>query len=280
MSDLSIGFFDSDSLWNNMSQQWNEIETTSSELPAQRSAKKVQPPEDLITETLSGKECVNTSSNIMHNKTGDSTKKFWWNPKAISMKTIQKENDKPTSNKGFSKSMKKYNLYKRKNYCCSICSEMFTKFNDLISHDSTVHVDLPKTFSCQNCGKMFLSKDRLEIHKMVHREKLFECHLCQRKFTLQKTLDIHLNVHIGSYTCQKCGYKAQNMYNLKIHESSHSLVKNHCCKECKKSFSTLSSLRRHDRLIHRKIILYRCDQCEYSTSHPTSLKYDLYIFFK
>lgn len=280
MSDLSIGFFDSDSLWNNISQQWNYIDPTSTELPAPRSTKKVQPSEDLTIPTLSGKESLDTPSNVLHNKIDNHSEKYWWNPKAISMKAMQKENDKSTLKKGFSKSMIKYNLYERKNYRCSVCSKNFTKFNDLLEHDSIVHVDMPKTFSCEKCGKLFLSKDRLETHKIVHREKLFECQLCQKKFTVQKSLDRHLNVHIGSYTCQKCGYKAHNMYNLKIHESSHSLVKTHCCEECEKSFSTLSSLRRHDSLIHKKIFLFRCDQCDYSTVHPSSLKYDLYIIFK
>jgi len=280
MSDLSIGFLESDSLWNNsMSQQWCEVDPTCTDLPIPKYTKKVQPPEDLILNTMSSEECMDMALSVLSKKDDNFTftKAHWWNPKAISMKTMQKENEKPTLQKGMSKSMSKYNQYDRKTYYCDVCSEKFTKFNDLITHDSTVHIDLLKNFNCKNCGKLFLSKGRLEIHEMVHREKLFQCQLCQKKFTLQKTLDNHLNVHIGLYTCQQCGYKAQNMFTLKTHESTHSLVKNHSCKECEKSFATSSSLRRHNRLVHQKSVLFRCDQCDYTTIQPSNLKYDFCI---
>lgn len=275
MSDLSIDFFESDSLWNSfLEQQWIEVDPTCTNLPVLRYMKKVQPPEDLITNTLSGDECMDMALSELSKK-NDSfplTKTHWWNPKAISMKAIQKENKKPTLNSGMSKLLKKYDRSDSKTYCCNICKETFTKFNDLIIHDSTVHTDLAKTFSCKTCGKLFLSYDRLLIHEKIHREKLFECQLCQKKFTQQKTLDKHLNVHIGLYTCQKCGYKAPSMRDLKIHETTHTLVKDHCCNECDKFFSTQSSMRRHNRLVHQKSVTYRCNQCDYSTIQPSNFK--------
>lgn len=280
MSEISIGFFDNDSLWNNStSQQWSaEFDSLFTDLPFPKYTKKVQPPGDLSVSTLSDKESSDMTSSESNKKDNASihTKAHWRNPKAISMKTMRKEKNKPALENGMSESLIKYNRYVRKTFNCNICSETFTKFNDLITHDMTVHTDMPKNFSCEKCGKLFLTNERLITHEIVHREKLFECQLCQKKFTRQKTLDTHLNVHIGLYTCDKCGYKASSMNNLKIHESTHSLVKDHCCKECGKSFSTLSSLRRHDRLVHKKLVMYRCGQCDYSTSQPSNFKYDLY----
>lgn len=275
MSDLSISFFESDSLWNGFSQPWNESDPVCTDSPIPKYMKKVQPPEDLINDTISGKECLDIALSVLSKKETNFTytKANWWNPKAISMKKIQKENEKPILKNGISKSMTKYNRYQRKTYSCNLCLETFTKFNDLIVHDSKVHIDMTKNFSCKKCGKLFLSEDRLKIHENVHREKSFECQLCQKKFTQQKTLDIHLNVHMGLYPCQKCDFKAQTMYNLKMHESTHSKVKEHCCQECKKEFSTISSLRRHNRLVHQKLIWFRCDQCNYSTSQPSNIKY-------
>jgi len=275
MSDLSIGFFENDSLWNSsMLQQWGDVDMVCTDLPVPKYTKKVQPPEDLLTDAMSSEECMDMALNVLSKKNDNFTytKAHWWNPKAISMNTIQKENEKPTSRKKISKTMSKYNLYERKTYSCNICSEMFSKFNDLLIHDSVEHIDMPKNISCDKCGKLFLTKERLNVHETFHREKLFECHLCQKKFTLQKTLDSHLNAHIGLYTCQKCGYKAHSMYNLKIHENTHSLVKSHCCKDCDKYFATLSSLRRHDRIVHKNIILFRCDQCDYFTNQSSSLQ--------
>lgn len=277
MSDLSVGFFESDSLWNNCmsQQQWNEvIDPLCTDLSIPKYMKKVQPPDDLVFDTMSDEECINMALNELNESDNNvtNTKTHWWNPKAISMKTYQKQNDKPAYIKGTSKSLCKYNRYDRKTFFCNICPEKYTKFNELLIHDSTVHHDITKNFSCKNCGKLFLTKGRLEVHEKIHREKLFECQLCQKKFLVKKTLDNHLNTHIGLYICQKCGYRAHNMRNLKIHENTHSVIKNYCCNECGKRFAILSSLRRHNRLVHQKSDLYRCDQCDYSTIQPSNLK--------
>lgn len=272
MSDLSLSFFDNDTMWNNsILQQWSgEFDTDFPVVP--KYTKKVQPPEDL--------NIHDESSNVDSESSKDDnnfiqTKAHWKNPKAISMKTMRKNKEKSTTENGKSESLKKYNRYVRKTYYCNICSETFSKFNVLIAHDMKVHTDLAKNFNCEKCGKLFLTKERLLTHETIHREKLFECKLCQKKFICQKTLDAHLNIHTGLYTCKKCGYRASNLGNLKIHESAHSLVKEHYCKECEKYFSTLSSLRRHDRLVHKKLVMFRCDQCDYSTSQPSNFKYDL-----
>lgn len=276
LSDLSISFFESDSLWNGLSQPWNESDLISTVSPVPKYMKKVQLPEDLINDTISGKECLDIAFSVLSKRDTNFTytQAHWWNPKAISMKNIQKENEKPILRNGISKSMSKYNRYQRKTYSCNVCLETFSKFNDLIVHDSSVHIDMIKNYSCKKCGKLFLSEERLEIHENVHREKSFVCQICQKKFTQRKTLDIHLNVHIGLYTCRICDFKAQSKYNLKIHEGTHSNVKEHHCQECKKEFSTLSSLRRHTRLVHQKLVWFRCDQCNYSTSQPSNIKYD------
>lgn len=105
---------------------------------------------------------------------------------------------------------------------------------------------------------------------------MFQCQLCQKKFAAQKTLNNHLNIHIGLYNCQTCGYKAHNMRNLKVHEYTHSTVENYCCDDCGKQFTILSSLCRHNRLVHQKSDLYRCNQCDYSTIQPSNLKYYLF----
>lgn len=278
MSDFSVNFLESDTLWNNittMSQQSNEVDSTYPESPTPRCTKKLQPPKDLIIDTTSSEECMDIGFNVFRkiDNNCNFTKPYWWNPKAISMEKL--EDKKLTLKQGPSKSLAKYKKYYRKSFVCTVCSETFTKFNDLILHDSTVHIDIPKNFNCKKCGKLFISQENLDIHETVHREKLFQCELCQKKFTRKKTLGCHLNIHIGLYTCQKCGYKAPTMYNLNMHERIHSSVKDHYCEDCNKTFSTLSSLRRHNRLVHQKVFFFQCDVCDFSTIQPSSFKYIL-----
>jgi len=255
---------------NIVQQQSNEdIDTTCTALPNSKCIKKVQPSDELVFDTMSGKECMNIALNeyIERDNNVIHTKAHCLNPKAISMKTMQKKNEN------------KYNLYCRKTYCCNLCPEKYSKFIELLNHDSTVHCDVPKKFSCKTCGKMFLNIGRLEVHERVHRKKLFQCQLCQKKFVAQKTLNNHMNIHIGLYSCQTCGYKAHNMTNLKVHENTHSAVKNYSCNDCEREFTMLSSLRRHNRLVHQKSEFYRCDQCDFSTNHSSNLKYDLFIHY-
>lgn len=284
MSDINPEFFDSDSiLWNNELQQWSgDIDTARTDLTTSKCVKQMRPPSDLVFNTTSGEECMNTVFNelIEKNKNVIHTKTHCWNPKAISMRTMQKENEESISERGISKSMIKYNRYVRKTFHCYLCPEKFSKFSQLLCHDSTVHCDISKNFGCEKCGKLFLSSERLKVHELVHREKLFQCQLCQKKFAARKTLDNHLNTHFGSYSCQKCGYKAHNMKNLKVHENTHSTVKKYCCNKCEKQFAISSSLSRHDRLVHQKSDFYRCNQCDYSTIQPSCLKYDLCILIK
>ncbi|XP_050521795.1 zinc finger protein OZF-like [Daktulosphaira vitifoliae] len=271
MSDLSIGLLENDSLWNSMSQQWNEGEM-SRDSPLPKYMKKVGTPDMSTNRTESNEACVTTTFNFFAHKNDDKFKETrWWNPKAISMKTYYESKSKNTT-KGL-KLMTKYHSFYNNKYTCKICPESFTKFNDLILHDSNVHVDFPKNYVCKSCGKLFLSEERLCIHENIHREKLFECHLCLKRFTQKKTLDNHLNVHIGQFTCQICGYKSHNAHNLKIHENTHSSIKLHSCNSCKKDFSTKSSLSRHIRLVHQKNIMFRCNQCDYTTIQPSNLRY-------
>lgn len=279
ISNLSFGFFESDSLWSDMLQQCDEVDPTCTDLSSPSCMKKVQLPEDVHIDDECGKECIDTAVSVLSKKDDNLTfkKSYMWNSKNISM-TMQKENrvlhkQKLTSTTDISKAMSKYNRYVRKIYNCDICPAVtFTKFNDLIAHDLEAHKTIPNNIRCEECGKCFLSNGRLQIHMQVHREKLFECNICQKKFTLQKTLDKHLNVHMALFSCQTCDYKAPSLYTLKIHEDTHSLVKKHSCQECKKSFATRSSLHRHNRLTHQKAALYQCDQCNYVTAVATKLK--------
>lgn len=81
------------------------------------------------------------------------------------MKKKQKENEKPSSLKCVTKGMLKYERYNRKTFYCDLCQEKYSKFNELLNHDSTVHCDVPKKISCKTCGKLFLNIGRLEVHE-------------------------------------------------------------------------------------------------------------------
>ncbi|ODM93430.1 Gastrula zinc finger protein XlCGF48.2 [Orchesella cincta] len=95
---------------------------------------------------------------------------------------------------------------------------------------------------CDQCGKSFRDKHRMETHKqVVHlgpQHWKFECEVCGKKCFNKNKLEEHARVHLKakSFICDLCGASYAHAHNLRLHK------KNKHGKEVKKVFKKRSLL--------------------------------------
>uniref|UniRef100_A0A336MQC0 CSON003984 protein n=1 Tax=Culicoides sonorensis TaxID=179676 RepID=A0A336MQC0_CULSO len=197
-------------------------------------------------------------------------------------------------------------VHKReKNYFCDLCHYNCEYPKKLRVHISAVHLNEPieKNFACDTCKKSFLTSPELIIHiKSVHLKEQAKCSICDKMLSLS-WLPSHIKyVHMKEkkYSCDLCHYKCEYPKKLRAHISGvHLKNRNYTCKICQKSFPnstnlafhiksihenkkskcticdkilSLSGLRNHMKIVHRKEKKYACEMCDFKFAFPGLLK--------
>ncbi|KAK0149666.1 Zinc finger protein 226 [Merluccius polli] len=91
------------------------------------------------------------------------------------------------------------------------------------SHSHFLH-RTQKPYKCQECGKSFTQKTRLNSHQSVHTgERPFSCQICGKLFSRQDNCVRHERFHSGikPYRCETCGKCFTALSNVKIHQEIH-----------------------------------------------------------
>lgn len=91
------------------------------------------------------------------------------------------------------------------------------------------------------------------------------CDLCDKTFNFASNLSKHRkNVHraMFSHACQRCDRRFAFAEDLKNHIiKSHTSERLHC-NLCGKTFSCMSTLRKHQKSVHQKLRAFACSQCD------------------
>jgi KRAB domain-containing zinc finger protein len=169
---------------------------------------------------------------------------------------------------------------------CAKCDKTFATKTKLKQHDTQAHVEKPKRFVCDICGRGYIDKAHYAKHKashgternfkcpypgckaafkhatilkghlLVHDKKMdYECYLCKKRFAFYASIKRHIFTHAESsefrkYACKLCGKRLATSSAYSKHLIFHSGEKSVQCKACPKMFLDLSNMTRHYRTFH------------------------------
>ncbi|CAB3381715.1 Hypothetical predicted protein [Cloeon dipterum] len=127
---------------------------------------------------------------------------------------------------------------------CPHCRKQFKSVSGLCHHVDSLHLNIPGNFLCNQCGKPFYGKKKLELHMMRHTGiKTVMCQDCGKMFYNESTLKIHSEMHsvARKYMCEQadCGKTFKHWRNLYAHAHTvHGRKWNYACAACPQSFKT------------------------------------------
>ncbi|KAG5880663.1 hypothetical protein JTB14_037562 [Gonioctena quinquepunctata] len=145
---------------------------------------------------------------------------------------------------------------------CPECPKSFSRRIQLRRHAS-VHMQ-QRGFSCGICEKWFPTRSALVRHERIHTgerpfqhlmthtgQKPYSCPHCSKGFTQKEPLRVHMRTHAASgapdiqlHYCSLCPKVFCHASGLSRHLVTHT-GKTFKCRDCDKSFTDKSSLRRH-----------------------------------
>ncbi|XP_044744053.1 zinc finger protein OZF-like [Chrysoperla carnea] len=184
--------------------------------------------------------------------------------------------------------------HKAKPITCTQCSQQFYHQLQIEQHMQT-HEE--KKFVCEDCGKIFPTRNRLTKHKKIHSdERPYKCPICTRGFKQKFDLTNHVKyrheesdrreicnicgklLHPGSlrahlethntdtiYKCEQCGKIYANRIILGKHiNQKHKMIdlmKKYLCKVCNKALESDENLKRHMLVVHARYKRKECHIC-------------------
>lgn len=164
-------------------------------------------------------------------------------------------------------------IHRNKNRnCCSNCNYTTSSIANMKRHVMAVH--LKETDKCPKCEKV-LKKDGLKMHlKKVHMNfKHISCPICSYSSYTRYNIKTHIKaVHLNTKEeCQECGKKIA-FGGLAAHiKRVHMKIKKHKCTHCKHCTISAQEMKLHIKMVHL-VEKENCSICHAELSNIQSLK--------
>lgn len=174
------------------------------------------------------------------------------------------------THKIFDQLVKKVGGHRRKQ--CPICGVFRAS---LINH-MRVHTG-EKPYKCKFCEQGFKDQGTCRRHERTHTgEKPYNCTYCDKSFNQSTFRNEHMLIHTGEkpHKCLVCSKTFRTSFLLKTHHvrthdmtslSGNVNIKPYAkvqCDLCNRKFGTNYNLKVHQQLVHKGLVLFKCDICE------------------
>ncbi|XP_068112720.1 zinc finger protein 585B-like isoform X2 [Hyperolius riggenbachi] len=153
------------------------------------------------------------------------------------------------------------NLSCEPTFPCSECGKLYISLNRLIRHQRS-HTGT-HLVSCVEGGESFsLEKDFSRHQRIPTNEWPFSCSECGKCFLQEADLTKHWKSHTGArpFLCLECGKRFTVKCNLLRHQQTHTGERPFSCSECGKRFIQKGDLIKHCR-IHTGERPFTCSTC-------------------
>ncbi|EAA15140.4 AGAP008901-PA, partial [Anopheles gambiae str. PEST] len=161
---------------------------------------------------------------------------------------------------------------------CRMCDKTFRTKSTLICHEK-VHGEsgLGSSCSCVECGKVFATEEKLQVHRRLHTgEKPYQCKVCLKCFNHQSNLIVHARIHDKvkqALKCARCSKVLDSEERLAVHMRLHTGEKPYKCSYCDKRFNHKSTVSTHEKAAHIAANSYRCGRCHKTFNQKCQLQY-------
>ena len=156
--------------------------------------------------------------------------------------------------------------------CCNECGKLFKTKQGLENH-MKLHRNM-FNFKCTECEKSFVSIGLRTSHiKHVHMDSQFSCSFCGKLFRYKANMEWHTAIHTGEkkYNCKFCDRAFRTPKLRKDHGNIHLGIRPYECKECPKKFTKSGGLHVHMKR-HRNQKDHVCDNCNKGFIEPAGLR--------